>query len=46
MQENQNKIQIQLDEGAIMPVLTPELVQVDKIAGGDRGSRGFGSSGK
>lgn len=30
----------------IMPVLTPELVQVDKIAGGDRGSRGFGSSGK
>lgn len=30
----------------IVPVLTPELVKVDKIDGGDRGSRGFGSSGK
>lgn len=30
----------------IVPVATPELVQVDKIQGGDRGSRGFGSSGK
>lgn len=30
----------------IVPVATPELVQVDKIQGGERGSRGFGSSGK
>lgn len=30
----------------IVPVATPELVQVDKIQGGDRGSRCFGSSGK
>lgn len=30
----------------ILPIATPELVRVDKIEGGDRGSRGFGSSGK
>lgn len=29
-----------------VPIFTPELVKVDKIDGGDRGSRGFGSSGK
>ncbi len=29
-----------------VPVYTPELVQVERIGGGDRGSKGFGSSGK
>lgn len=29
-----------------VPICTPELVQVEHIGGGDRGSRGFGSSGK
>ena len=30
----------------IVPVLTPDFVEVEKIASGERGDRGFGSTGK
>lgn len=30
----------------IMPVETPDFVQVDKISGGDRGDNGYGSTGR
>ena len=28
----------------ILPIITPEFEQVDKISGGNRGSNGFGST--
>lgn len=30
----------------ILPIITPEFEQVERIEGGERGNRGFGSSGR